>query len=249
MNEMMEVVPLMDSSDEDEDIVSIGSNSTSSTGGKSTFETTFNQEMIAREEEDNLIIDSAIEEYQNEINSEMAIMLDKSTNTSNEIIEKWKCMTVSGPDNKDYHKQSLLKSIFSPSGTLRSQTPSSMDRNSRVMAQPRYGKVVAVGEDTIVKRSFNAALNKMSKGFDPLPDENSDGGDEIFAFDDAVVLLVKAKPDNKSTPQSQLVVGRVKSFGKKSEKNVKEKSMMPSSDLTDYNITVMRDSTLLPQRK
>ena len=36
--------------------------------------------MIAREEEDNLIIDSAIEEYQNEINSEMAIMLDKSTN-------------------------------------------------------------------------------------------------------------------------------------------------------------------------
>ena len=77
---MMEVVPLMDSSDEDEDIVSIGSNSTSSTGGKSTFETTFNQEMIAREEEDNLIIDSAIEEYQNEINSEMAIMLDKSTN-------------------------------------------------------------------------------------------------------------------------------------------------------------------------
>jgi hypothetical protein len=58
MNEMMEVVPLMDSSDEDEDIVSIGSNSTSSTGGKSTFETTFNQEMIAREEEDNLIIDS-----------------------------------------------------------------------------------------------------------------------------------------------------------------------------------------------
>ena len=101
-------------------------------------------------------------------------------------------MTVSGPDNKDYHKQSLLKSFFSPSGTLGSQTPSSMDRNSRVMAQPRYGKVVAVGEDTIVKRSFNAALNKMSKGLDPLPDENSEGGDEIFAFDMPLFSSVSA---------------------------------------------------------
>jgi hypothetical protein len=212
---------------------SLGSSGSSSDSDLSVFEDTFNDIMKERQAEESGVIDSVIEDYTLEADDAEAEVIDTNTIVSEDIIAQWKSREVIAPDGSRHDKQTLLKSIHLPDGMVISSSINalSMDRNSRVQGKLRHGHD-KTGQGTSVIRSFN-----LAKGYNPNSSfEDTSEGTEAFMFDDAVVLLIKAK-ENPSLPSFvRLAVGRAKAFGRHGE-NAKESSVS-IEDISKYHVTV-----------
>ncbi len=211
---------------------SSGSVSDSSSVG-STFENNFRDIINERQAEECAIIESIVEDYTLEADAAEAEVVDTNTIVSENIICQWKSREVIAPDGTKHDKQSLLKSIYLPDGMViaSSINPVSMDRNSRVQGKSRHGKA-SKDEGTSVTRSFY-----LAKGYNPQASfEDTQEGTDVFMFDDALVLLIKAKEVPNLPPITRLAIGRAKAFGRLGE-HAKESSM-PIEDNSKYHVTV-----------
>ena len=143
------------------------------------------------------------------------------------------------PDGSKHDKQTLLKSIFLPDGMIiaSSLNPLSMDRNSHVQGKSRHG-ANKKDEGTSVTRSFN-----LAKGYNPNGSfEDTNEGTDVYMFDDALVMLIKAKESPNTPAMIRLAVGRAKAFGRLGEQ-AKESSMQ-IDELSKYHITVAIDDCI-----
>jgi len=198
-----------------------------------SFEGTINVLTNECQAEESAVIDSVIEDYTLEADAAEAEVIETNTIVSEDIIAQWKSREVRAPDGLRHDKQTLLKSIHLPDGMVMSSSINalSMDRNSCVQRKLRHGHD-RTGQGATVKRSFN-----LAKGYNPNSSfEDTLEGTECFMFDDAVVLLIKAK-ENPALPSFvRLAVGRAKAFGRHGE-NAKESSVS-IEDITKYHVTV-----------